>query len=94
MSRAHIPMGTTQPAHDEGGRCRASSREGALEGLHRGSLTVLVDSAPHRFQLRTLLDGGLKRQIQARFGGALNRIRVMPGQFYSVDVSGRRRYQF
>ena len=66
----------------------------ALEGLHRGVLTVVVDSASHRFHLQTLLSGGLLREIQARYSGALNRIRLTPGQFYAVDVSGRPRYEF
>jgi hypothetical protein len=66
----------------------------ALETLHRGVLTVLVDSAAHRFSLQTLLNGGLMREIQARFSGALNKIKVIPGQFYAVDISGDRRYEF
>ena len=66
----------------------------ALDKLHQGILTVLVDSPAHRFQLRTLLDGGLEREIRTRFPGALNKIRVVPGQFYSVDLSGARRYEF
>ncbi len=66
----------------------------ALESLNRGVLTVTVDSAPHRFQLQTLLNGGLTREIQLRFSGALNRIRVVPGQFSTVDISGNQRYEF
>lgn len=67
----------------------------ALEGFQRGVLTVVVDSAAHRFQLRSLLDGGLMHEIQARFrGGALNKIRLVPGQFCSVDLAGRPRYEF
>ena len=69
------------------------SRHTALEGLHRGVLTVLVDSAPHRFQLKTLLDAGLKAEIRARYGGPLNRVRLVPGQFFSVDVRGAPRYE-
>jgi Dna[CI] antecedent DciA-like protein len=66
----------------------------ALEGLNRGVLTVIVDSAPHRFQLQTLLRGGLLREIQQRFPGSLNRIKLRPGQFYSVDLAGAARYEF
>jgi hypothetical protein len=68
----------------------------ALESFShsRGVLTVVVDSAAHRFQLRTLLDGGILREIQARFGGSLNKVRLVPGQFYSVDLAGRPRYEF
>lgn len=66
----------------------------ALESFNRGTLTVLVDSAPHRFQLQTLLAGYLKREIQARFSGAINKIRLVPGQFYSIDLAGAPRYEF
>ncbi len=66
----------------------------ALESFHRSVLTVIVDSAPHRFQLRTLLDGGLMRELQSRFSGALNKVRLIPGQFCSVDLAGRPRYEF
>jgi len=66
----------------------------ALESFSRGVLTVLVDSAPHRFQLQTLLNGGLKRAIQQRFSGAINKIRLLPGQFYSIDLNGAPRYEY
>ncbi len=66
----------------------------ALEGFNRGTLTVLVDSAPHRFQLNLLLAGGVKKEIQKRFSGTLNHIRLLPGQFYSVDINGSQRYEF
>jgi len=64
----------------------------ALESFSRGVLTVMVDSAAHRFQLRTLLDGGLLGDLQERFPGALNKVRLVPGQFYSIDASGSARY--
>ena len=66
----------------------------ALEAFSGGALTVMVDSASHRFQLQTLLAGGLFRIIQSRLPLALNRIKLIPGQFYSVDVSGAPRYEF
>jgi hypothetical protein len=69
-------------------------RHTALENFRQGVLTVMVDSASHRFELQTLLRGGVFRAIQERFRGALNRIRLVPGQFYSVDrETGRRRYE-
>lgn len=64
----------------------------ALESLNAGVLTVMVDSAAHRFQLHSLLEGGLRRQIQERFPGAINKVKLVPGQFCSVDVSGNQRY--
>jgi len=66
----------------------------ALESFNRGTLTVVVDSASHRFQLQTLLMGGLLSELQNRFAGALNKVRLVPGQFYSVDISGSPRYEF
>ena len=67
----------------------------ALDSFQRGVLTVLVDSASHRFHLQTLLTGGLMKEIQERFVGALNKIRLVPGQFYSVDLeTGQKRYEF
>jgi predicted nucleic acid-binding Zn ribbon protein len=65
----------------------------ALESLQRGVLTVLVDSAAHRYQLQTLLTGGVMAEIQKRFPGGLDRIRLIPGQFHSVDVAGQPRYE-
>lgn len=62
----------------------------ALESLQRGALTVLVDSAAHRYQLQILLDSGVRAEIQSRFPGGLNRIRLVPGQFHAVDLSARQ----
>ena len=66
----------------------------ALESFQRGVLTVVVDSASHRFQLKTLLAGGLLKELRARFSGSLGRVRLVPGQFSSVDVAGQRRYEW
>lgn len=65
----------------------------ALEGFHRGVLTVMVDSASHRFQIQTLLRGGILTAIRERFRGGLNKIHLVPGQFYSLDrETGQKRY--
>ncbi len=66
----------------------------ALESYSKGVLTVMVDSAAHRFGLQTLLGAGLTAEIRARFSGALNKIRLVPGQFYAVDIAGQQRYEF
>jgi hypothetical protein len=63
----------------------------ALESLHRGVLTVLVDTAAHRFQLETLLRGGMERQIRRRCTSPLRKIRLVPGQFYQLDAQQRPR---
>jgi hypothetical protein len=65
----------------------------ALESLSSGVLTVMVDSAAHRYELTSLLNGGLRSQIQAMFGAGLDRIRLVPGQFFAVDLAGMRRYE-
>jgi predicted nucleic acid-binding Zn ribbon protein len=59
----------------------------ALESLSRGVLTVRVDSSAHRYQLRMLLSGGLLEEIRSRFGGALSKVRLIPGQFQAINVS-------
>ncbi|NQU76757.1 MAG: DUF721 domain-containing protein, partial [Planctomycetes bacterium] len=66
----------------------------ALEGFCRGTLTVMVDSASHRFKLEMLLRGGLQRALAERFSDSLNRIKLVPGRFYSVDLEGQPRYVF
>ena len=70
------------------------ARHTALESFNRGVLTVTVDSSTHRFQLQSLINGGLGKLIQQQFGGAINRIKLLPGQFYSIDVAGTPRYEF
>ena len=65
----------------------------ALDSFQRGVLTVLVDSSSHRYQLQTLLTAGLMKEIRTRFAGPLNKIRLVPGQFSSIDLeTGARRY--
>ncbi len=66
----------------------------ALERFQRGTLTVMVDSAAHRFRLQMLLNGGLLGEIQSRFPDALKKVRLVPGQFYAVDIAGEPRYEF
>ena len=67
----------------------------AMESFRSGVLTVLVDSASHRFHLQNLLRGGGTKAIQQQFSGALNKIRLIPGQFYAIDLeTGQKRYQF
>jgi len=69
-------------------------RHTALESFRQGVLTVMVDSASHRFELQTLLRSGILQAIQERFAGPLDRIRLIPGQFYSVDhETGLERYE-
>ena len=66
----------------------------ALEAMRGGVLTVVVDSASHRFKLNALLAAGLQKEIQRRFSGALRKGRRVPGQFCAGDLSGSPRYEF
>ena len=72
----------------------ASIREHtALDSFRRGVLTVMVDSSSHRYQLQMLLTAGLMKEIRNRFSGPLNNIRLVPGQFCSIDIeTGTKRY--
>ncbi len=65
-----------------------------LESFSRGTLTVLVDTAAHRFQLQTLLRNGLHKHLQEAAGVPLNRVKLVPGQFYSLDANNQHRYEF
>lgn len=63
----------------------------ALVTFNRGTLTVAVSSSPHRYQLRLLLNNGLEQAIRERFtGGALNRIRLVPGSYEYLELPQRR----
>jgi Dna[CI] antecedent, DciA len=55
----------------------------ALESLHRGSLTVLVDSASHLYELKQLLLAGLQQQLLLACKSAgLRKITLKPGRWY------------
>ena len=63
----------------------------ALEGFYRGKLTVIVDTAPHLYELRQLLLAGLESQLLAACRGAgLRKIVLKRGQWY--DDRGEARY--
>lgn len=63
----------------------------ALESFHRGRLTVIVDSAPHLYQLKQLLLAGLEVQLLAACRGAgLRRIALKRGRWY--DDRGQPRF--
>ncbi len=57
----------------------------ALVSFARGTLTVAVDSAAHRYELQHLLRGGLEGAVRERLPGALNRIKLVPGAFDALD---------
>lgn len=63
----------------------------SLENYHRGRLTVVVDSAPHLYQLKQVLLAGLEAQMLAACRGAgLRKIMLKRGRWY--DEHGRPAY--
>ena len=67
----------------------------ALEGFVRGTLTVLVDSASHLYELKQLLLAGLEQQflIACRAAG-LRKIVLRPGRWYDGESASDRRVRF
>jgi hypothetical protein len=67
----------------------------ALESLHRGTLTVCVDSASRRFQLQRLFNGGLLKDIQARCPQPIQKVRLVLGSLGQYDAeTDQHRYTF
>ncbi len=63
----------------------------ALESYYRGRLTVIVDSAPHLYELKQLLLAGLEAQLLfACRGAGLRRIALKRGRWY--DDRGEARF--
>ena len=55
----------------------------ALEGFHRGRLTVAVDSAPHLYELKQLMLAGLEAQLLVACRAAgLRKIVLKRGRWY------------
>ena len=67
----------------------------ALEGYSRGSLTVLVDSSSHLYELKQLLLAGLQQQLLIACKGAgLRKITLKPGRWYDAGDDGDRKPRF
>ena len=55
----------------------------ALDSFHRGTLTVLVDTASHLYELKSLLLAGLQQQLLLACKSAgLRKISLKPGRWY------------
>lgn len=55
----------------------------SLESFNRGSLTVLVDSSSHLYELKQLLLAGLEAQLRvACKSSGLRKITLKPGRWY------------
>jgi hypothetical protein len=65
----------------------------ALEGFSRGTLTVLVDSASHLYELKQLLLAGLQDQLLIACASCgLRKISLKPGRWYesAPDAADRK----
>ncbi len=66
-------------------------RHCALESLNRGSLTVLVDSSSHLYELKQLLLAGLQDQLLlACKTSGLKKVALKPGRWYADGDAGRK----
>ena len=67
----------------------------SLEGFVRGTLSVVVDSSPHLYQLNQLLLAGLRNQlITACRGCGLKKITLKAGSGDSGEARADRRMDF
>lgn len=67
----------------------------SLESLNRGSLTVLVDSASHLYELKQLLLAGLQQQLlMACKSAGLRKIILKPGRWYDQAEEASRKPRF
>ena len=67
----------------------------ALEGLHRGTLTVVVDSASHLYELKQLLLAGLEQQLRlACSASGLRKITLRRGRWYDGEDPTDRKVRF
>lgn len=63
----------------------------ALESLHRGTLTVIVDSSAHLYELKQLLLAGVESQLRLVCKSTgLRKISLKPGRWYSSDDRDRK----
>jgi hypothetical protein len=67
----------------------------ALESFHRGTLTVIVDSSPHLYELKQLLLAGLQQQLLlACKSSGLSKINLKHGKWYDAPADGDRKLRF
>jgi hypothetical protein len=67
----------------------------SLESLNRGTLTVLVDSSSHLYELKQLLLAGLQQQLLLACKAAgLRKIVLRHGQWYRGDEEGKQAPRF
>ncbi len=67
----------------------------ALESFTRGTLTVIVDSSSHLYELKQLLLAGLQQQLLlACKSSGLRKITLKQGRWYEGDSRADRKYRF
>lgn len=67
----------------------------ALESFSRGTLTVLVDSSSHLYELKQLLLAGLQQQLLLVCAGVgLRKINLRPGRWYDGDSAAGGKLRF
>jgi hypothetical protein len=67
----------------------------ALESLSRGTLTVIVDSSSHLYELKQLLLAGIQQQLLLACKSAgLKKIALKAGRWYDGDAGEDRRVKF
>jgi Dna[CI] antecedent, DciA len=67
----------------------------SLEGFSKGTLTVMVDSSSHLYDLKQLLLAGLEQQLQLACKSAgLRKVTLRPGRWYEGESAGDRRMRF
>lgn len=67
----------------------------ALESLNRGTLTVVVDSSSHLYELKQLLLAGLQQQLLLACKSAgLKKITLKAGRWYDSSDGGERKLRF
>jgi hypothetical protein len=65
----------------------------SLESLTRGTLTVLVDTASHLYELKQLLLAGLQQQLLlACKSTGLRKINLKPGRWYDGEEQRKPRF--
>src|ERR1700722_2632197 len=67
----------------------------ALEGFANGTLTVMVDSSAHLYELKQVLLAGLEQQLRlACKSSGLRKITLRPGRWYDGDGQEDRKVRF
>jgi len=67
----------------------------ALESFTRGTLSVLVDSSSHLYELKQLLLAGLQQQLLLACNSAgLRKITLRPGRWYDGDSPAGGKLRF